>query len=151
MTTSGQARSLIVILALATGSNALGFELNTHQRITEEAFSRSTLTGVFTDLGLDPDRPLRGGLLRGSRLPLEWLIKGARDEDDILSINPLRFRNHFYDPVNHRGLDTPLATGERAPDWALEDGPEFVTQRFSYRERPGSLLRCVDRPRTRKP
>ncbi|MGH7331186.1 MAG: hypothetical protein ACREKS_00280 [Candidatus Rokuibacteriota bacterium] len=137
MITCGTVRSSIVILALATvcaGPEVLGFELHTHQRITDKAFSRPTLAGVFQDLGLDPDRPLSGGLLRGSRLPMEWLIKGALDEDDIVSINPLRFRNHFYDPVNNRGLDTPLAAGERAPDWGLEDGAEFITQRFSYRD-----------------
>ncbi|MGH7377263.1 MAG: hypothetical protein ACREKK_07590, partial [Candidatus Methylomirabilales bacterium] len=90
-------------------------------------------------LGIDPDKPLNGGFLRASRRPDQWLDRGARDEDDTLSTNFARYRNHFYDPVNNRGLDAtgPLGLpirGERAPDWALEDRQEFSTQNFSYRD-----------------
>lgn len=128
-----------------------GFELLTHRDIARESFSRSRVADVFReDLAVDPLRRLSGGFLRGSRVPVDWVVKGALDEDDVLSINPLRFRNHFYDPVNNRGLNARGILGEAAPDWALEDREEFATQAFSYRDARRAFLTSLTAPSRRE-
>ncbi|MEK7877626.1 MAG: hypothetical protein AAB325_15730, partial [Pseudomonadota bacterium] len=129
----------LVFLSLLSALPAPAFELVTHEDITSAAFARSAASDVLRDLGVDPATRLSGGFLRGSRSPVDWLVQGARDEDDTISTNFARYRNHFYDPVNNRGLTATAfgvipIRGERAPDWALEDQEEFFTQAFSYRD-----------------
>lgn len=128
---------------LLAPSHLLGFELGLHGRMTLEAVRRSVIPEALRDLGLDPERALSGGLLRRPRSPAAWLLKGALDEDDAFSANLLRFRHHFYDPVNDRGLTAPGASGERAPDWALEDEREFPSQAFSYRDAREALFTAL--------
>lgn len=70
-----------------------------------------------------------------------WLMRGAIREDDVVAdsvangpcnINddknpqddpypdpPSRPINHFYDPVNNRGLNQIVVNGDKATDWAL--------------------------------
>jgi hypothetical protein len=131
---------LLLILLAAPG---WAFELETHRRISREAYGRSALPDVFQHLGLDMQRPLNAGVFSGSRLPENWLVKGALDEDDTLSVALARYRHHFYDPVNDRGLSTSIASGERAPDWALEDRQTFFTQNFSYRDARDNFLAAL--------
>jgi len=129
----------LVLSFLLTPIPVWAFEIETHSDITGAAFDRSAVSDAFQDLGVDPQRPLRGGVFRGPRPPRRWLQQGSRDEDDTLSTNFARYRNHFYDPVNNRGLTATAfgvipIRGQRAPDWALEDQEEFFTQAFSYRD-----------------
>lgn len=125
--------SLILSCALAT-PNGWGFEIDTHRDMTRAAFDRSSAGDVLRSLGGDPVTPLNGGPLHGSLTPRDWLLKGSRDEDDTLSTNFARYRNHFYDPHFNRGLTTPLVSGDPAPNWALEDQQEFLTQTSSFRD-----------------
>jgi len=129
----------LVLSFLLTPLPVWAFEIETHSDITGAAFDRSAVSDAFQDLGVDPQRPLRGGVFRGPRPPRRWLQQGSRDEDDTISASFARYRNHFYDPVNNRGLTATAfgvipIRGERAPDWALEAPEEFFTQAFSYRD-----------------
>jgi len=123
------------------------FEIQTHADISGAAFDLSSVSVSLQDLNIDPGKPLNGGLLRPSLPPRRWVQEGARDEDDTISTNFARYRNHFYDPVNDRGLSTLLASGERAPDWALEDRQQFVTQSFSYRDARQAFLTALTAPK----
>lgn len=122
------------------------FELDTHERITREAFNRSAISDALRNLGIDPARRLSGGFVSGSHPPVDWLVEGVRDEDATVSAELARYRHHFYDPINDRGLTTSLARGERAPDWALEDQQEFPTQAFSYRDARREFLTALTAP-----
>jgi hypothetical protein len=107
------------------------FKLTAHLAISDAAYARSSVFQLMKDIDIDGARPL---VLSGrSHLPVEWLRKGAQDEDDFVSANLLRFRNHFYDPYRNRGLAWGVELGEAAPDWALED-TEYWTQQYSYRD-----------------
>src|SRR2546425_13362486 len=102
MTRRAKASQLVVLAVLAfsfflSRPFSWGFELFTHEDLTDAAFDRSAPSDALRDLGIDPERQLNG---RGSR---RWLVKGARDEDDTISANFARYRNHFYAPVNNRG------------------------------------------------
>jgi len=111
------------------------FEIETHALISSQAFMRSSVPEVLRNLGTDQGSRLSCGLQCGSRPPVEWLQKGARDEDATIAIPPFRYRNHFFDPYYDRGLTVgQVRLGERAPDRALEDRQEFFTQEFSYRD-----------------
>ncbi len=60
-----------------------------------------------------------------------WLMRGAIREDDYtfgpnpwfldpdLPYSIVRVKNHFFDPINRRGLNVPIASGEMAPQWAV--------------------------------
>ncbi len=122
------------------------FELDTHERITREAFNRSAISDALRDLGIDPASRLSGGFLGGSHRPVDWLVEGVRDEDATVSAELARYRHHFYDPINDRGLITSLVRGERAPDWALEDRQEFGSQAFSYRDAREAFLTAFTAP-----
>lgn len=128
-------RLLILTLSLLLSAReGWAFELDTHRDITRAAFGRSRVADTLRDLGIDPQRRLTAGFLRGSDPPVGWLVTGVRDEDATVSAELARYRHHFYDPINNRGLTTSLVRGERAPDWALEDRQEFSSQDFSYHD-----------------
>jgi hypothetical protein len=116
------------------------FELNTHERISEAAFSKSVLGGgdyLERELALSPGRLLRG-IFRETGKPEDWIRRGSRREDDLnlISRQPVRVRHHFYDPVHDRPLSAPPvgAFGYRAPDWALEIPEVIPGQDFSWRD-----------------
>ncbi len=137
-------RLLILTLSLLLSATAgWAFELDTHRDITRAAFGRSKVADTLHNLGIDPVRRLSAGFLRGSDPPVGWLVEGVRDEDAFVSAEPTRFRHHFYDPVNDRGLTTSQTSGERAPDWALEDRQEFPSQAFSYRDARREFLTAL--------
>ena len=60
-----------------------------------------------------------------------WLMRGAIREDDYISgpnpwiVDPdlpipfVRVFNHFFDPVNRRGLTVGVTLGDMAPQWAI--------------------------------
>ena len=106
------------------------YEVPTHARITQNAISSSVLAQdnyLATELGLSLNTSLRA--VTGQTLEIaEWIVDGSESEDDFLSGQLARFRNHFYDPTFDRGLTgrdpifgTPIPAGMRAFQWAVED------------------------------
>ena len=61
---------------------------------------------------------------RKRQSPRIWLGDGAFDEDDWVTGQAFRFRNHFYNPLNDSGLSCDSrvlghATGKPAPIWGI--------------------------------
>jgi len=108
---------LLPLTMMLTSVPGWTFEVDTHALIASQAFVRSSVPQALGNLGVDPNGRLSCGLLCGARPPVEWLQKGSRDEDTLpmISIVPVRFRNHFYDPYYDRGLTVgQVRLGERA-------------------------------------
>ncbi len=103
------------------------YELQVHQRMSEHAFDSCYLTtDLPAQLRIASDRILN------RKLPIDWVAEGSRDEDNNLSVQVVRVRNHFYNPLTGRALTG--VTGNPAPDWALEDADEISGQDYSMRD-----------------
>jgi hypothetical protein len=122
--------SLLFIFSTTQIESALGYEVQTHERLTGEAFLRSMLNKgyLLEELKIPADQRFQGSIVR------RWLEAGSIHEDDYLSGSFFRFKNHFYDPVYDRGLTHNTVTGERAFEWALEETNTFSLQDFSWRD-----------------
>ncbi len=130
---------LLAVAVLMTSPPAEAFKDGAHGRITQAAFASSAILQAIRDLGVEPTTALTGS--RGDRPPLQWLLKGARDEDAWFSSGFMRFRNHFFDPLSGQGLNVPgVPRGVAAPDWALEDRAEIDAQQYSYADARKALL-----------
>ena len=121
---------------------SLAYETPTHDRITRSAFAQSVLRRGYLQeqLGLSVTT-LFASTEGESFTPEDWLATGSIREDDnnFISLNPFRYRHHFYDPVYDRGLTgnfrgSPVSVGRRAFEWALEDPDQISGQDFSWRE-----------------
>ncbi|MBI1814845.1 MAG: hypothetical protein HYR72_07700 [Deltaproteobacteria bacterium] len=64
-----------------------------------------------------------------------WLRQGARDEDDynVASQQPIRVRNHFFNPLTNSGL----ASGKPASYWGIEFGKNISGQDYSFKDARG--------------
>ncbi len=133
------------IMIVLTSRGTLGYEVETHQYLSNKAFLQSVVA-------TDPAKRERVGLLldvnddrqrfRDSTAELatvsQLVLRGAKYEDDVLALPP-RPLNHFFDPATGKGLSIdPLqfvgilpasvvlliagvnATNQASPDWALE-------------------------------
>lgn len=77
--------------------------------------------------GVDP-LSLPGWLMRGAIREDDTALFGDNPQDDPYG-NIIRVVNHFYDPVNNRGLvigNVGLPVGEAAPNWALGTTDAFM-------------------------
>ncbi len=91
------------LVSFAISGRAYAYSIDTHAYLTDEvinfynkSFSNSPLSEEFRS----------------------YLIDGSRREDDIP-----RWMNHFYDPVNNKGLnDAFLGEWEKSKDWANDSG-----------------------------
>src|SRR3989344_2245588 len=98
-----------LFLSLTFSSQVFGYEIGTHAYLTDEIvnfynnnFSGNKISNELTS----------------------YLIDGSRREDDVP-----RWMNHFYDPVNNRGLSYDpaidpainLGTWEESRDWASDE------------------------------
>jgi hypothetical protein len=127
-------------------SDAQAYEIETHKKLSEEAAKQSILENFLPLVGLtsmndplvDIDKKLN---------ILDWIKLGANDEDDTLSANFARYRNHFYDP-QHNGVGYSFhgLTGEPSPDWALEDSKTFATQSYSFSDARQSFYDALTLP-----
>jgi hypothetical protein len=132
---------LYVACVLSTWAGAaFAFELETHRRISDAAFTQSTLGKAYLEgeLRLSPTMSLTWGT--ETRRIQEWIGEGSVHEDD-----GLRARGHFYDPVRDRGFTSLTCFGEgfAAPDWAFDQPTEPVDLRFSWREARDSFFHAL--------
>src|SRR5205823_724665 len=110
-----------------------GYEVATHQTLTQAAVSRSVLLlnpAVLQDMGLDQNSEFRNSV-NTPRTISQLFTDGAEFEDSIFPT--LRLLRHFYNPLNSQGLSTlilPIQTS--SPDWALAAPDTMPGQEFSY-------------------
>jgi hypothetical protein len=123
----------LCLSALLSPAMSSAYDLDTHEAIARDAFVQARIADRLPSYGLDPMKRIRDrdlGLRLSRRSSEAWVVRGARDED----FPDIRVVNHFYDPYYDRGLTTPVASGQRAPDWALEDLVQYAYQNHSYRD-----------------
>lgn len=111
----------------------LAYEVSTHEDMSEIAALMSSLNAYLPMIGIASlDEELADANAKQSII--KWLRKGAHDEDDTISTNFARYRNHFYDSQHSgAGYSYGPLTGEPSPDWALEDSRTFTTQSYSFK------------------
>src|SRR5262245_40895559 len=121
---------LTLSLGILTVSLADAYEAETHRTLSDAAFTQSRIADTLQNAyGIEPDALFRQravGFPGGTRRPSEWVSTGGAYED----LPPWRVVNHFYDPINKKGLD--WAGGAPSPDWALEPTGPLDGQSHSY-------------------
>lgn len=126
---------LLFAVALSLGpfhSSGWSYEVETHADISREGYILANIDGFLSEqLGLSEEKKLPRGpfLLQRPRTPSVWLQEGSRHEDE-----PIRFFNHFYDPIYNRGLTAGIQLGKRSHEWGLEVPEGVPGQEFSYRD-----------------
>lgn len=119
---------VILTLALAPVLGSQAYERDTHRELSKKA-------AVFSTLQTDPSLMNRLGLKAAdkflnlenkSKTISELIEDGADFEDNLFLGTPFRVRHHFYDPLHRRGLQWGLVSGEKSPDWALEDKQDYA-------------------------
>jgi hypothetical protein len=110
-------------LVLAFGRPSRAYEVATHEDISRNAFDTSLMSGWSSVL--EGYRTIQPGFeVRKKQAPVGWVRDGANDEDDWVSGQAFRFRNHFYNPLNDSGLSTYSrvlghVTGIPSPTWGI--------------------------------
>ncbi len=131
---------------LLKASSVSAYEIDTHADLSRAAANASVLVKdatLLNDLGIkgveefpntkNNDKP---------KSVLELIRDGARFEDGITDCDS-RPKNHFYDPVRDRGLIRLTFSGEKSPDWALEDTKDIDKQDYSYKDAREYLYRAL--------
>ena len=100
-------------------TNAIGYGVETHAFLTEEIinFYNKSYTNEL------------------SKDESDFLIDGSRHEDT----NP-RYLNHFYDPVNNRGLDDRPYSGESSKEWSQSEKKQTA---FMYKVLTGTAIKSL--------
>lgn len=138
----------LLTLLLFCGHNAFCYEVGTHEEITKRALiaaigKRDFLTDIgykyedrikLTFTTYDPYSDVTSDNGTFTQSLLEWMQYGSKSEDNTISETLFRYRNHFYDPVNNKGYQYGVLTGEKAPDWALEDNGTYSLQYWSIQD-----------------
>lgn len=91
---------LAVIAGLFFARTALAYEIDTHAYLTSEAVHLYNQTAS--------SRAISDTLKK-------YLVDGSNREDDLP-----RPENHFYDPINDRGLSSDFFSGKSAKQWAQD-------------------------------
>ena len=135
--------SIVILHALLCCIHAMGYEQETHVKLSEEAAKASVLyksdANVLSNLGLKPidDRSQRFSNSKNEFKTINELIQDGGNFED----NFPRSTNHFFNPVNSQALSLfGGQVGNPSPDWALEDKGQIVGgmvlggQEYSYRD-----------------
>jgi len=90
--------------------DAYAFKIEVHEKISENVINQAkmNLDTKLSDIGL------KNGILEkvnGAEIR-EWIEEGSKQEDE-----PLRFLNHFYNPLNSEGLGD-IFHGDSSFVWA---------------------------------
>jgi hypothetical protein len=126
-------RAYLTALAIIFCGSAHGYDVETHEVLTQAAARGSILQlspGVLDDLGLTPTQEFPN--TNGTPLTFSDLLAyGANVEDNL--VLDLRVFRHFYNPINGQGLNVPLIpTFPSSPDWALARPGTLNDQEQSY-------------------
>jgi hypothetical protein len=124
-----QARAIFAAVLLSGVAVTWAYDVDTHEELSEAAVDASALkkqTEILVNLGLRSLADLQTfPNYQGSPRTIVQLFRaGSRFEDGFHCLDS-RPRNHFYDPLYRRGLQWGWVSGERSPDWALEDTKEY--------------------------
>ena len=140
------------LLAIIFSEAALAYEIDSHRQMAGQSYDLSELSASNGPLplhGIHPDETFVGpGRVVGpvrilhAFTPKEWVQEGAELEDAFFDEFGLsfRFNNHFYNPVNGRGLSLSLpGFGERviglpSPTWGLADLVSPPNQLHSWQD-----------------
>lgn len=113
----------VVFLTLAAFSrNALAYGVETHAFLTKaviEFYNKNFTNKISDDLA-------------------PYLIDGARLEDNLP-----RYMNHFYDPVNNRGLADGIYRGMASKDWSQNQDAQTALLYKIFPQTEASLLTAV--------
>ena len=108
-------------------------EVDVHMLISDKAVDYSiALQPYLSASGLTVESVLTD--VNSSNSIRNWIIYGARDEDDTISTNFARYRHHFFDVQNGgAGYSYGVLSGEPSVDWGLEDLRSFGSQQYSLK------------------
>lgn len=133
--TIGRTSVFVALIGTLLTVPVSAYEVGTHEEISEEVALMSSLRSYLPTIGL---KSLEDQLedVNAKHSIVRWIRLGANHEDDTVSTNFFRYRNHFYDPQHGgAGYTYPLVpSGEPSPDWALEDTRSFLTQSYSFKD-----------------
>src|SRR5215470_18077149 len=97
-------RSILLVALIVFVTNAWGYEVRTHLRLSLTAFEISGVSAILADTyAIRPNDVLRSryfSFAGGPYTPTEWVRQGGAQEDFPF----WRVLNHFYDPVRGEGL-----------------------------------------------
>ncbi len=151
------------VLVTVFDTRTYAYKQPTHEDMSEAAAFKSILvdSNFLGTLGLKfsiDDERQRFTNSVGTPKTIKFLIRdGARFEDGV-NCGDTRSENHFYDPIFNNGLIwntqvvTPLIsfpitiTGQKSPDWALEDQSQFFAQDYSLRDARQYLYEALTLP-----
>ena len=128
---------LYLIVFLFSAAEISAYEVDTHAKISEGAFNVSVLKGGYlNNLWLTETEKLK------DKDVADWIIEGSKREDNIIiTLEFIRPRNHFFDPIDGKGLTVKgKSIGKPAPNWALEDPNIFTRQSYSIKDAKGYLF-----------
>jgi len=76
---------------------------------------------------------------------IDLFAMGAAFEDGFTPCDS-RPRNHFFDPIYNRGLTVFGISGQRSPDWAIEDAGKITEQEFSFQDARDYFYKAMTLP-----
>lgn len=109
--------ALCCILISLWQADVNAFEVNVHEKITKEAIesNKANLDSYLDNIGLH-----KGILERvDGKWIRQWIEEGSRQEDEPLL--DFRYLNHFYNPLDGKGLHDGIFTGKSSYEWASSD------------------------------
>jgi hypothetical protein len=134
--------------ALCRLDPALAYETPTHERMSQEAASASNLGGQLTNIAPNAKLFSLGSLLSDGGLHIfgltvfelensvsDWVSNGSITEDNFCC-PPLRFLNHFYNPLapaGQEGYSNYGLSGLPSLQWGLEPA-DISGQDYSFRD-----------------
>jgi hypothetical protein len=143
LTVKQRLSGLLIGVGLQLSWTSFGYELRTHQVLTEFAFDRSVISSGDLFSQIDLEEAVTTKLFPGAtgipRLAKELIRDGAEFEDDWP--RPI---NHFFNPLTGEGL----GLGYPAPDWALSDNEDntALLQSYSFRDARRAYYDALTRP-----
>jgi hypothetical protein len=152
---------LTLVFACMFAGSAQGYELVTHRKIGEQSFDASVLAPslnpydpeYLAQLGIaPPNDEFEVGRAKAMDATSDgtarsWLRQGAMDEDDSISLQPFRVRNHFFNPLTNSGLKI----GKSASYWGIEFGKDISGQDYSFKDARGYFYAALTTPQPTGP
>lgn len=141
---------LCILLLIPYSGFISAYEIETHKRLSEEAYTSSNLNNdpnMLANLGLFTSKTFPNSRGGGGRSIIQLIGDGAQFEDNTNGLK--RPLNHFYDPVHNAPLNiggvkvgdllcfvpsVGCQPTEISPDWALEDSKDISQQNFSFKD-----------------
>ncbi|MCU7936838.1 MAG: hypothetical protein KZQ99_18525 [Candidatus Thiodiazotropha sp. (ex Dulcina madagascariensis)] len=143
----------MVAVVLVHSTPVFAYKAMSHQAITNHVASRTILSNeeLMAGMGFDVVVPENVETLLKSDEKRTQCNTADRDTNikhfycgAALEDLGIRSLNHFFDPIRglplHR-LGAPFVGFRSSPEWSLEDGDEFTSQEFSFKDAHDYFLR----------